>query len=67
MMGTAAAFDIAPPEEHLRAVASASHDRRSVIPTTHPGKVHLPNFFLVGAAKAGTTSLYHYLKSHPQI
>jgi hypothetical protein len=26
-----------------------------------------PNFFLVGAAKAGTTSLYHYLRSHPQI
>lgn len=27
----------------------------------------LPNFFLVGAAKAGTTSLYHYLKQHPGI
>lgn len=27
----------------------------------------LPNFFLIGAPKAGTTSLYHYLKSHPQI
>ena len=26
-----------------------------------------PNFFLVGAAKAGTTSLYHYLSSHPQV
>lgn len=26
-----------------------------------------PNFFLLGAAKAGTTSLYHYLKSHPQV
>jgi hypothetical protein len=26
-----------------------------------------PNFFLVGAAKAGTTSLFHYLNSHPQI
>ena len=26
-----------------------------------------PNFFLLGAAKAGTTSLYHYLKQHPQI
>jgi hypothetical protein len=26
-----------------------------------------PNFFLVGAAKAGTTSLYHHLKSHPQV
>jgi hypothetical protein len=27
----------------------------------------LPNFFLVGAAKAGTTSLYNYLAQHPQI
>jgi hypothetical protein len=26
-----------------------------------------PNFFLVGAPKAGTTSLYHYLGQHPQI
>jgi hypothetical protein len=27
----------------------------------------LPNFFLVGAAKAGTTSFHHYLKQHPAI
>ncbi len=27
----------------------------------------LPNFFIVGAPKAGTTSLYHYLSQHPQI
>src|SRR5215472_1144626 len=26
-----------------------------------------PNFFVVGAAKSGTTSLYHYLRSHPLI
>jgi Sulfotransferase family len=26
-----------------------------------------PNFFVVGAAKAGTTSLYHYLEQHPQV
>lgn len=26
-----------------------------------------PNFFIVGAAKAGTTSLYHYLKQHPDV
>ncbi|MFW5720771.1 MAG: sulfotransferase domain-containing protein [Bacteroidota bacterium] len=26
-----------------------------------------PNFFIVGAAKCGTTSLYHHLKSHPDI
>jgi hypothetical protein len=27
----------------------------------------LPNFLIIGVAKAGTTSLYHYLKQHPQI
>ena len=26
-----------------------------------------PNFFIVGAAKSGTTSLYHHLKQHPEI
>jgi hypothetical protein len=27
----------------------------------------LPNFFIIGAAKCGTTALYHYLDQHPQI
>ncbi|MBR8828305.1 MAG: sulfotransferase domain-containing protein [Gomphosphaeria aponina SAG 52.96 = DSM 107014] len=27
----------------------------------------LPNFLVIGAPKAGTTTLYHYLKQHPQI
>jgi hypothetical protein len=27
----------------------------------------LPNFFVVGAPKAGTTSLYWYLDQHPQV
>lgn len=27
----------------------------------------LPNFIILGAAKAGTTALYHYLKQHPEI
>jgi Sulfotransferase domain len=26
----------------------------------------LPNFLIIGAAKAGTTSLYHYIGGHPQ-
>jgi hypothetical protein len=26
-----------------------------------------PNFLVVGAAKAGTTSLHHYMRQHPQI
>ena len=28
---------------------------------------HLPNFLIAGAAKSGTTSLYYYLKGHPEI
>jgi hypothetical protein len=27
----------------------------------------LPNFLVIGAAKAGTTSLYNYLRVHPQV
>ena len=26
-----------------------------------------PNFFILGAGKSGSTSLYHYLKGHPQV
>ena len=29
--------------------------------------VKLPNFFVVGAQKSGTTSLYYYLSQHPEI
>ena len=28
---------------------------------------NLPTFLIIGAAKAGTTSLYHYLAQHPQV
>jgi hypothetical protein len=28
---------------------------------------HTPNLFIVGAPKSGTTSLYEYLKGHPQV
>lgn len=27
----------------------------------------LPNFFIIGAAKAGTSSIYMYLDQHPEI
>jgi hypothetical protein len=27
----------------------------------------LPNFIVIGAAKSGTTSLYHYLRAHPDV
>lgn len=38
---------------------------RRLMTHTYPGR--LPNFLLIGAMKAGTTSLYHYLQAHPQI
>lgn len=28
---------------------------------------HLPNFLIVGAQKSGTTSLYRYLQTHPEV
>jgi hypothetical protein len=27
----------------------------------------MPNFFVIGATKSGTTSLYHYLSQHPEV
>ena len=27
----------------------------------------LPNFLLIGAEKAGTTSIHNYLRAHPQV
>lgn len=27
----------------------------------------LPNFLIIGAGKAGTTSVYHYLRQHPEV
>ena len=30
-------------------------------------KIPVPDFFIVGAPKAGTTSLYFYLEQHPEI
>ncbi len=31
------------------------------------GPAIIPNFFIVGAAKSGTTSLYEYLRQHPEV
>jgi Sulfotransferase family len=35
--------------------------------SANPSAIRVPNFFIVGAPKAGTTSLYHYLAQHPEI
>src|SRR5487761_1072864 len=39
----------------------------SMLSVKSAGTKGLPTFFLVGAPKAGTTSLYHYLGQHPEI
>ena len=37
-------------------------------PSPSAGQVRSePNFFVVGASRAGTTSLWHYLKQHPNV
>lgn len=36
------------------------------LPVT-PESGHLPNFFVIGAAKSGTTSLHYYLDQHPDL
>ena len=40
-----------------------TNETREVDPTGR----RLPTFLLIGAMKAGTTSLYHYLSAHPQV
>ena len=40
-----------------------TNETRDVDPTGR----RLPTFLLIGAMKAGTTSLYHYLGAHPQV
>jgi Sulfotransferase family len=44
--------------------SSTLNPTRTEAPTTASP---LPNFFIVGAPKAGTTSLYHYLDQHPDV
>jgi Sulfotransferase domain len=34
---------------------------------TQTGTLDLPDLFVAGAAKSGTTALYHYFKVHPQV
>ena len=39
----------------------------SIRPWSDRGRSKLPNFFMVGGGKAGTSSLYFYMKEHPDI
>jgi hypothetical protein len=45
-------------------VQPPDRQRSTPSPATAPA---WPNFFLIGAGKAGTTSLYYYLRQHPEV
>ena len=49
----------------MLSISSLTISSTSPAPSTPAQK--LPNFFIVGAPKCGTTSLYHYLDQHPEI
>lgn len=49
----------------MRAVPTAGSRRETESVKTLVGR--LPDFLVIGAMKAGTTSLYHYLRAHPQV
>jgi hypothetical protein len=38
-----------------------------IVDIPEKGPVRLPDFLIVGAAKSGTSSLYHYLRQHPRV
>jgi hypothetical protein len=48
-------------------IAGADTDAGSGAADRAPGARRLPNFFLIGHEKCGTTALYRILRSHPQI
>ena len=39
----------------------------TTVSKTTGNSIRQPNFFIVGASRAGTTSLWHYLRQHPDI
>ena len=47
-------------------VGTAVSSRTSTAPAS-TGTPKLPTFIVIGAMKSGTTSLFHYLQSHPQV
>src|SRR5262245_53726556 len=61
MRATQHSTDRAPTSIGTRPVSAAAFAR------TAEGSPALPDVFVVGAAKSGTTALYEYFKSHPQV
>jgi hypothetical protein len=46
---------------------TACHPEQGIQSMSAMKPLHKPNFFILGAAKCGTTTLYAYLKRHPDI
>ena len=44
-----------------------THKGETNLEMTERSRPRLPSFLVIGAMKAGTTSLYHYLHAHPQV
>ncbi len=56
------------PHRQVRADGTGSVKAQPTRPTVLEDlRGALPDFLLIGAMKCGTTSLYHYLRDHPQI
>ncbi|MGB3561069.1 MAG: sulfotransferase domain-containing protein [Geitlerinemataceae cyanobacterium] len=47
-------------------MTSASYRSETLLNPTQP-QLRLPEFLIIGAAKSGTTTLFEYLKRHPEI
>lgn len=43
------------------------NDSRATLVGTSSGPPKTPSFLIIGAAKSGTTAIWHYLSQHPQI
>ena len=52
--------------QHGSGTETSAEERRGGPVTVDPPS-RLPSFLVIGAMKAGTTSLWHYLRSHPQV
>jgi hypothetical protein len=50
-----------------RKAKQAERETRLALRRISPGKRQAPDFLILGAAKAGTTSLHHYLSEHPEV
>jgi hypothetical protein len=55
------------PSQRKERRASADRHLEGPLEGTSGGRENLPNFFIVGAPKAGTTSLHEYCRHHPDV